>query len=295
MVKAILLLVLFVSLSPSYAATIYQWVDQYGTHNFTDDHEKIPSAYRSHAKLRVMEDSSETEFLVSPVASQKQEAQKDIYGLGEEWWRGRVRPWKAQLQEASEKYELRDREFIEESKMLIVRKLGSHQQFKSTVLGMERLRRERTEHEARLNGAKEILRRISRDAEESRADREWLNGGSASRQTSSPNAAEIRTDAYGRDEAWWRRQMFNRREQLKEAVENYEKAYEKYSKGIEELGPWRFGGLSLTQYQMLSCRLDVLNREIAIHQARMSEIKERLNLLVKEAEESRANPSWIEQ
>ena len=85
------------------------------------------------------------------------------------------------------------------------------------------------------------------------------------------------------------------RQKLKEATENYEKAYDNYSKKIEELSPSRFGRLSLTQYQMFSNRFDFLSSEMARYQAQISEANESLNKLVKEAEESKANPGWLKE
>jgi len=296
MVKAISLLAIFLTFSPSFGTTIYQWVDRDGVHNFTDDYERIPFAYRNQVHSRVVEDTPEKESPPTPRAtSQKEKMKRDIFGLGEEWWREKVQPWEGQLKEASENYQIKEEEVLEESKTLIIRKFGSHQQFKSTILGMERLREERARYEARLIEAKEALKRVSKDAEESGAEPEWVTGGSKLQQPASLKAEGITTDAYGRDEAWWRGKVLTRREQLKEAVENYEKAYEKYSKSIEELGPWRFGRLSLTQYQMFSCRLDAINSEMTGYEAQVAEASERLKKLLKEAEESKVNPDWVKQ
>ena len=64
MVKVLLLLLLLAFLSPSYAATIYYWVDKKGGAHFTDEYERIPSEYRSQIQIRVMEDAS---HIKSPV------------------------------------------------------------------------------------------------------------------------------------------------------------------------------------------------------------------------------------
>jgi hypothetical protein len=296
MMKLIALLLSLIFLSPSYGATIYHWVDRNGIQNFTDDYDRIPFAYRNEVHLRVIEDTPEKGLLPTPRAmSQKEETKKDVFGLGKEWWRKKVQPWERQLEEASENYEIKDKEYLEESKTLITRKFGSHQLFKSTILGMDRLRVERDRYEARLIEAKEVLKTISKEAEESGADPEWVTGGSELLQPASVKAEGIRMDAYGGDEAWWRGEVLARRERLKEAVEKYEQAYEKYSKSIEELGPWRFGGMSLTQYQMFSCRLDTINSEMAGYEAQIVEASERLKKFLKEAEESKVNPDWVKQ
>lgn len=293
--KAILLLILLFFFSPSYGATIYQWVDNNGTYNFTDDYQKIPSAYRNQVHLKKMEDVPEMGPPALPstpkAAPRKEEVKKDILGLGEEWWRDKVLPWEGQLGEASENYRAANQEFLNESDKLILRKYGSHQQFKSTILGMDRIREERAKYEAKVIEAEVMLQKISREAEESKADPDWLTGASTPGQRVSSYTAEM--DIYGQDEAWWREKVLTQREQLKEAVEKYEKIYEEYSKEAEKLGPSRFGRLSLTQYQMTSGRLDILKDEMAKYRLQISEATEMLKKLVKEAEESKADPDWV--
>ena len=295
MAKVISLLILLFFFSSSYGATIYQWVDIKGTHNFTDDYEKVPSAYRNQVHLKEMEDIPEIGLpglpSTSKAAPRKEEVKKDILGLGEEWWREKVHPWEGQLGEASENYRAANEEFLGESDKLILRKFGSHQQFKSTILGMDRIREERARYEAKVIEAEEILEKITREAEELGADPDWLTGASTPGQRASLNTAEM--DIYGQDEAWWRQKVLTQREQLKEAVENYEKVYKEYSKEAEKLGPSRFGRLSLTQYQMTSGRLDILKDEMAKYRFQMSEASEMLKKLLKEAEESKADPDWV--
>jgi hypothetical protein len=293
--KAILLLILLFFFSPSYGATIYQWMDNNGTYNFTDDYQKIPSAYRNQVHLKKMEDVPEMGPPALPstpkAVPRKEEVKKDILGLGEEWWRDKVRPWEGQLGEASENYRAANQEFLNESDKLILRKYGSHQQFKSTILGMDRIREERAKYEAKVIEAEVMLQKISKEAEELQADPDWLTGASTPGQRASSYTAEM--DIYGQDEAWWREKVLTQREQLKEAVEKYEKIYEEYSKEAEKLGPSRFGRLSLTQYQMTSGRLDILKDKMAKYRLQISEATEMLKKLVKEAEESKADPDWV--
>jgi hypothetical protein len=293
--KTILFLILLSFVSPSYGATIYQWVDNHGTYNFTDDHEKVPSAYRNQVRVKNMEDFPEMGPPAVPstskAAPRREEVKKDILGLGEEWWREKARPWEGNLEEASENYRATNEQFLNESDNLILRKFGSHQQFKSTILGMERIKEERAIYEAKVIEAEGMLERISREAEESKADPDWLTGAPTPGQRASLYRADM--DTYGRDEAWWRQKVLTQRDQLKEAVENYEKVYKEYSKEAERLGPSRFGRLSLTQYQMTSLRLDSLRDEIARYRLQVSEATETLKKLLKEAEESKADPDWV--
>jgi len=105
---------------------------------------------------------------------------------------------------------------------------------------------------------------------------------------------EIRTDIYGRDETWWRERVRPWKEQLKEATENYERVREEYMKQAEGLGPYTFGKMSLTQYQMLSSRLNILNNDMEKYHAQMVEANEMLEKLSKEAKETKADPAWLE-
>jgi hypothetical protein len=69
----LLLLILLFFFSPCYGATVYQWVDNNGTYNFTDDHEKIPPAYRNQVRAKKMEDFPE----MAPPALDSQGALKE--------------------------------------------------------------------------------------------------------------------------------------------------------------------------------------------------------------------------
>jgi len=103
---------------------------------------------------------------------------------------------------------------------------------------------------------------------------------------------EERTDIYGQDEAYWKGRVREWKEQLQEATENYERVREEYIKqagGLEA----SFGKMSLTQYQMLSSKLKVLNEEMAKYQAQMDEAKGMLDKIAKEAEEANADPEWV--
>lgn len=292
MLKAILILTLF--LFPSYlnGATFYHWVDENGTDNFTDDYQKVPSEYLNQVRVRVMEDIPETQPPILPPTAratpQKEEAKReDALGFQEERQREKELSLERQLKEDSEGYETANKAYLGESDKLIERRYGSHQQYKSTILGMSILREERNRYEAKLTEAKEWLKKISGES-----DSDGLANGSAL-QLDSSNGVRIERDIYGRNRTWWRDKVFAQGEQLKEAVENYEKAYKAYSKEIDTLGSSRFGELSLTQYQMISTRLSVLKGEMERYEAQITEVNEGLRKLVKEAEESKANLDWV--
>jgi len=76
--------------------------------------------------------------------------------------------------------------------------------------------------------------------------------------------------------------------------ENYKKAQKEYMEQAEGLGPYKFGKMSLTQYQMLSSRLEILSKEMETYQGQIAEAKNMLAKLSKEAKEAGADPSWLE-
>jgi hypothetical protein len=279
-------------------AEVYKWIDDKGTIHFTDDYSNIPSSYREQFKVEIRRDIQKEGTPLEPqkiiLRSKEDQAKTDLYRQEEEWWRGRTRPWEQQLKEASENYELTNKEFLGESSKLILRKFGSHQQFKSNIVRLDSIKEERSKHEAQIIQAEGMLEKLSRVAEESKADLDLLIGILTPYQSISSDTVEIARDIYGSNEAWWRQKVLAVREKLKDAVQNYKKSYEEYSKNVEKLGPIKFGRLSLTQYQWNSCRLDILNNEMAKYQAQITEANEMLNKLIKEAKESKVNPNWLE-
>ena len=222
------------------------------------------------------------------------ETRKNIPPQGVEWRGGRGRTWETQLKEATENLKAVGEDYVGESEKLVIRKYGSHQQFKSTILNLEGIKEEEAKYEAQIAEAKEMLKKFSREAGESTGNPDQ-QAGVPTFQLTVTNSPEVRTDIYGRDETWWRGQMFAKRAELEEAVQDYERAHDEYMKKVESLNPSRFAGLSLTQYQMMASRLEVLNDDMAKYQARMTEINDSIKKLTKEAEESNANPEWLRQ
>jgi len=291
MVKTILLLVLLCLSSPSYGETIYQWVDKNGSCHFTDDPERIPTAYRKEVQQRVMGDISEIGPILPPgtqVPDEKKVIKSDALAVGEEGWTEEANPLKEQLRGGMDNLEIAEKKFMEESDKLILRKYGSHQQFKSTILDLDRAKEYKSKYEAQINETKALLEKLSKEPETSKADPVWVTDASVMQP-------DTGTDIYGRDGSWWRSKVFGQREQLKKTVENYEKAYADYNKYVETLGPSRFGRMSLTQYQMFSYRLNIAREELNRYQERMTEVREGLKRLLKEAEESKADPEWLRE
>jgi hypothetical protein len=177
MKKLLILLILLAFASPTYAATAYKWVDEKGVFSFTDNFSVIPPAYRDQVSTVVMEETPSEGVAVSPeAAAQKiEEAKTGTYGLGETYWRERVRPWKDQLREAMENYERAHKKFMESAEALSQRRYGSRTQIKMNIIELDRLNMERMEFETQIEEAKGKLGKISNEAKESGADPEWLN------------------------------------------------------------------------------------------------------------------------
>jgi len=297
MKKFLILLTLLSFSVPAYAATIYKWVDKDGVANYTDDYSQVPALY--HNRVEALEFFTEkTSSVQTPKTTPgiKEEIRTDIDGRDETWWRGKVRPLKDQLKEATENYENVHKEFMEQAEGLVRVKFGSKTQYQMVSYALSQLTQKMEEYRAQIAKAEEMLGELSKEAEKANANPEWLEPGIAHpvQNIASTKKEGLNADLYGRDKTWWEEKVRPWKEQEREATENYGKAQEEFVKQGERLGPFRFGRLSLTQYQMISSRLNVLNDQIGKYQAQIAEAKEMLEKLSKEAKEAKADPAWLE-
>lgn len=175
----LIFLILFIFTLPAFSATIYKWVDKNGVVNFTDDYEKVPLLYRNRVQEEEREDVQKLPF--PPTSPQtpplkEEETGKDIYGRDEEWWQDKVRPWKEKLKEATEKYEEAQNNFTKKSEELSQTKFyfRSRSQTPWDVMELNRLNEEKKKYEAQIAEAKEMLGKLSKEAEESKANPGWL-------------------------------------------------------------------------------------------------------------------------
>jgi hypothetical protein len=179
-----LCLFLFLSASvlaiPASAATVYKWVDEKGVVNFTDDFNNVPSSYRDQVEVKeyLMEGGSALTTLEGPTppvtAQPKEEMRADIYGRDETWWRERVRPWNELLSKATENHEKVQQKFLAKAEELSTRTYWSRSQYQMNVLELERLNGELAKYEAQIGEAKERLEKLEKEAEELKADPNWL-------------------------------------------------------------------------------------------------------------------------
>ena len=71
-VKIVILILLLVLPSISFAADIYRWVDKDGSVNFTDDLDKVPPEYRDQVRTEEVRDSEQTQTSTpAPASGQK--------------------------------------------------------------------------------------------------------------------------------------------------------------------------------------------------------------------------------
>ena len=173
-------LIFWVFISWAYGATIYKWVDKEGVMHFTDDPTKIPSQYRNRVETEEREDSKKVETpAAAPVTPPKVTPQKservrvDRYGQGEDYWKAKVQPWKKQLKEATEILESTNRQIDNKLEEQSGRFL-TPTQVKMKRVEMDQLRADRTRYEDQVKEANEMLKKIAKEAEETKADPEWV-------------------------------------------------------------------------------------------------------------------------
>ena len=162
--------------SAAHGATVYKWVDKDGVVYFTDDYTQIPAQYRDRIKT---EETGEPQRVETPAPAsgspRKTEEVRtvDAYGGGEDYWKSRVMPWKKQLKEATENYENTNRRMNERLEDQSG-KLLSPTQWNMNRVENRQLVEERAKYEAQMKEANEMLAKIAKEAEEAKADPQWL-------------------------------------------------------------------------------------------------------------------------
>jgi hypothetical protein len=176
--RILYILILLVFVSPLYAVTIYKWTDEKGAKHYSDEYDKVPPAYRDRVEIEKWDDTqkpgiSSSPSLETPV-QKSDEVKTDIYGQDATYWRGRVRPWKERLEEANANYARVQSKYTEKSEELLRRKYGSPTQYKSTIIELDRLKEEMARYQAEIAEATDMLTKISKEAEEAKADPDWV-------------------------------------------------------------------------------------------------------------------------
>ena len=262
-----ILLILFAFAVPASGATIYKWGDQKGAVNSTDAYKKVPPGSRNRVEA---EEYLEAE--PPSITKIKEEVNTDVRGRDY---------WKKQLEEATVNCEKAGEELLREGERLISHGYGSKSQYQMFTEELPSITERVETYKKQKIEAKAILDKFTEEVQ-------------ATENTHGKRTVSPKTDIYGRDETWWKEKVRPWKEQLKKATENYEEAFDTFVKQLERLGPFRWGEVSLTQYQMISSRLTVLDGRIAQDQTQISEAKGVLAKLSEEAKETKADPAWLE-
>ena len=163
--------------SISYGVTVFKWVDKDGVVHFTDDYTNIPAQYRNQVRTEETGESQkgETPALPSPAGSvpKSEEIKVDRYGQREDYWRSRAAPWRKQLQEATENSENISKKMnarLEEQSG----KLLTPTQWNMSRAETRQWTEEKAKYDAQIKEANEMLGKIAKEAEEAKANPNWL-------------------------------------------------------------------------------------------------------------------------
>ncbi len=175
--KKILILLILLVISPAEADTLYKWIDRVGVVNYTDDNSKIPPEYRKQVEVKQFTSEESPPLLGSDlppeISLQNNEERRDRYGISEDYWRDRARPWNKQLKEATSNIEGIDSQIMEKVAGVSGRFL-SHTQFNFFTSELQYLREAKFKYEAQANEAKEKLNKLAEEAKGAQADPEWI-------------------------------------------------------------------------------------------------------------------------
>ena len=262
-----ILLILFVFTVPAYSSTVYKWVDEKGVVNFTDEYRNVSPAFRNRV---------ETEEYLEREPPSTTSIKKEIKT------NSHIRDyWKRQLDEATSNYEKVREGLLREGERLVTHRLGSKTQYQMFTEALPSIGERLETYKEQMIEAKAMLDEFKEETQGA----ENIDG----KRDVSP-----KTDIYGRDETWWKDKVRPWKEQLEEGKQGYEEASDAFVGQLGRLGPFRWGGLSLTQYQMISSRLTALSGRMTQYQTEISEAQDMLARLSEEAKEAKADPTWIE-
>jgi hypothetical protein len=169
----VILAVFFLS-SSLLAHTFYKWVDEKGVVNYADDYNNIPPAYRGRVEIEWVHEEGAAPPIQKMAPQRQEETRRDIYGQGEAYWKGRVRPWKEFLKTAETNYERAHERFMQKAEELSMRRFGSRTQYKTNIMQLDGMKEEMLKYADQIGDAKEALEKISKEAEEVKANPEWL-------------------------------------------------------------------------------------------------------------------------
>ncbi len=108
------------------------------------------------------------------VAVMGEEESTDIYGIGGDWWKNRIRALKERQEELVARYKDAERRFIGQAVELSKRRYGNRHTIKAKILELDHANQEALKYLSDVAENDEVMERILKDAEESGADPEWV-------------------------------------------------------------------------------------------------------------------------
>lgn len=174
--RLVLVLAMLFLTSTLQAHTFYKWVDEKGVVNYTDDYNAIPSGYRNRVEIEWVHDEWPLPPVQRMTPPRREEAKTDIYGLGEAYWREKIRPWKEFLKTAEANYEKAHQRFLEKAMDFSQKRFGSwsRTQYKMNIIELDRLKGEMIKYADQVAEAREGMEKILKEAQEAKADPDWL-------------------------------------------------------------------------------------------------------------------------
>ena len=169
-----MILAVFFLSSSLQAHTFYKWVDEKGAANYTDDYNNIPPAYQGRVEIEWVHEEGATPPVQKISPQRQEETQKDIYGLGESYWREKVRPWKEFLKTAEANYDRAHESFMKKAMELGQMSFAGRGQHRIKILELDKAAEEMVKYGDQVAEANEALEKISKEAKEAKANPDWL-------------------------------------------------------------------------------------------------------------------------
>ena len=171
--------------SLAFGQTVYQWKDEKGNINFTDDISNVPEKYRDQVQERKSPKEpappAPAQTIKGTGADRRQAppseptVPKDIIGRGEEWWRGRAREWDEKLINAQKNYDTTHAAWKAKEKELAESVYKADFIKRRLKLEIKDLEDKTKEWERKRDEARNMLEKvIPKEAEDYKADPEWI-------------------------------------------------------------------------------------------------------------------------
>jgi len=123
---------------------------------------------------KLSEEAEKTTAIQEVTPSKGEEIKTDNYGIGENWRRDRLRPWKENFKELNAGYGNEKKKFMGKATELSKRRYGNRHTIKASIIELDQSNKEVLKYNARIAENEEMLKRILKDAKESRANPDWL-------------------------------------------------------------------------------------------------------------------------